>query len=892
MLLLNTKLVVPPVRSSHIQRAELVQKLDKIREYKLALIVASAGYGKTALVSEWIARSSMRAVWFSIDAGDNDPVRFWDYVIAAIQTAYPDIGEQTLTLLHDPHPLPVETILSTLINELSALPDMLTLVLDDYHVIDTPSIHEGLAFLVEHMPAQMRLVMTTRTDPPLPLARMRVRSQLLELRSADLRFSPPQIDSFFADVMGLTLTADEVSILDRRVEGWIAGLQLAGLALQGKRDTAEFITSFAGDHRYVLDYLGDEILDRQPQALQQFLLQTSVLERLNADLCDSVTGTADSRSVLDFLERHHFFVVALDENRQWYRYHRLFADFLQHRLGLNYPDHAKELHQRASLWFERNGLQSEAIGHALAAEDYDRAAELVQGIAELLIWRRAEHTTLLGWLTALPDRVLQNYPRLYLYHAWVLYLTNQMSAAVQRIADAEHALNSTGGSPDPLITGMLAAVHSTLTGVHQQFPETLTLSRQALELLPEEAVSWRCMAAINLGVTCAAIGDVHEAVEVLSYAMELSQEIGSAFAMLSAFWHLSSLQTTQLFLHAAENTCQQLEYATQMPGLQRYPTSSYVALLLGEIQMERNDLAAAERSLLESAEQMNPESFPLALVRVNIALSRLKALQGDEGSEHFFRLAEQLERMSRLQGRATVLSLARARRWLEQGNLDAVEAWAAENRLGLDDQFNYHREGYYLILARLYLAIGNQTDKALYLLERMVKQAEASQRKGSLIRALILQAVAFHVGRDSQKAVESLARALSLSEPEQPVRVFADEGQPIALLLEKVLEMQRRGQLAVPVSSDYASRLLAAMGKRHPSPITPPPPVGHVADALSQRELEVLRLLTEGMDSTEIAERLVIAVDTARKHIKNIYSKLGVHSRWEAIKHADVYNLL
>ena len=431
MLLLNTKLNVPPVRPSHVQRVELIRKLDKLREYKLALIVASAGYGKTALVSEWIAQSPMSVVWFSIDAGDNDSVRFWDYVIAAIQTVYPDTGEQTLTLLHEPMPLPVETILSTLINELSALPDLLTVVLDDYHVIESPTIHEGLAFLVEHMPAQIRLIMTTRADPPLPLARMRVHSQLLELRSTDLRFTPPQIATFFTDVMGLTLTTDEVKALDTRVEGWIAGLQLAGLALQGKSDPAEFIASFAGDHHYVLDYLGDEILDRLPDAMQQFLLQTSILERLNADLCDTVTGAAESRSALEYLERNHFFVVALDDKRQWYRYHRLFADFLHHRLGLKYPDRVKELHQWASHWFEQNGLQAEAISHALAAHDHERAAELVQGIAELLIWRRAEHNTLLGWLTVLPDSVIQIYPRLYLYHAWVLHLTNEMSAAKQ-----------------------------------------------------------------------------------------------------------------------------------------------------------------------------------------------------------------------------------------------------------------------------------------------------------------------------------------------------------------------------------------------------------------------------------------------------------------------------
>lgn len=892
MLLLNTKLNVPPVRQSHVHRIELIQKLDKLHEYKLALIVASPGYGKTALISEWISQTPLQVVWFSIEAADNDPVRFWDYVIAAIQTVHPHIGDKTLILLHEPQPLPVETILSTLINELSAFPDLLTLVLDDYHNIETSAIHDGLAFLVEHMPSQLRLIITTRTDPPLPLARMRVRGQLLEVRSSDLRFLPQQSATFFTDVMGLTLTPGEVEALDSRVEGWIAGLQLAGLALQGKVNRAEFIASFAGNHHYLLDYLGDEILDRQPEAINQFLLQTSILERLNAELCDTVTGSVDSRAVLEYLERNHFFVIALDDNRQWYRYHRLFADFLHHRLKLKYPDHVKALHQRASRWFESNGLQTEAISHALTAQDNERAAELVQGIAELLIWRRNEHNTLLGWLTALPDSVLQQYPRLFVYHAWVLHLTNQMSAAKQRIRDAENALNHTN-STDLLIEGMLSAVHSTLTGLHQQFPETLTLARQALEHLPEDAVSWRCMAAINLGITYSYIGDVLEAAEVLSYAMELSQEIGSSFAMLSAFWHLSSLQTAQLNLRDAEYTCQQLEHATHMPGLQTFPTSGYVALLLGEINMERNELDSAEPYLLESTEQINPESFPIALLRAYVAMSRLKTLQNDvEGAEHYWHLAEQLERMIKLQGRVTLLSIYRARRWLEQGHLDAVERWAMENQLGLDDEFSYHREGYYLILARLYIARGDSYDKALYLLDHMVKRADDSQRNGSLIRALILQALAFYASDDSPKSIASLSRALSLAAHEQPIRVFVDEGQVMAQLLKKILDIQSKGQLANSISTEYIADLLKALGKHSPAPTTTRRAVGHRADTLSERELEVLRLLADGLESNEIAERLVIAVDTARKHIKNIYGKLDVHSRWEAIKHAQTFNLL
>lgn len=891
MLLLNTKLVVPPIRRSHVHRVELIRRFDELHEYRLALIVAPAGYGKTALVSEWILQSSLRVVWFSIDMGDNDPVRFWDYVIAAIQSAYPDVGHKTHSLLHEPQPLPIETILSTLINELLALHDALTLVFDDYHCIETSAIHDGLAFLVEHMPAQIRLIITTRIDPPLPLARMRVRNQLLELRSADLRFLPHQIEAFFAGVMGLSLTSDEVEALDTRIEGWIAGLQLAGLALLGKIDKAEFIASFAGDHHYILDYLGDEILDRQPDAIQQFLLQTSILERLHADLCDTVTGGEESGAVLEYLERNHFFVVALDDNRQWYRYHRLFADFLHHRLKLKYPDRMRELHQRASYWFELNGLQSEAINHALIAQDNERAAELVQGIAELLIWRRGEHNTLLGWLSALPDTVFQVYPRLYLYHAWVLHLINQMSVAKQRIHDAEYTLNHTKGN-DPLITGMLSAVHSTLTGLHQQFPQTLMLSRQALEYLPEEAVSWRCMAAINLGVTLSYIGDVLEAAEVLAYAMELSQEIGSSFAMLSAFWHLSSLQTAQLSLLDAEIACQQLEQATHMPGLQGFPTSGYVALLLGEIKMERNQLDSAEAYLIESAAQINPESFPIALLRAYVALSRLKTLQNDrEGAEHYWQLAEQLERMGKLQGRVTLLSSYRARRWLEQGNHDAVERWTEENHLGLDDDFSYHREGYYLVLARSYIARA-RLDNALYLLDRMVKRADDGKRRGSLIHALILQALAFHASSDSREAIASLSRALSLAQSEQPIRVFIDEGQAIAPLLKKIFDMERKGLLEHSISPDYLAHLLTALGK----PISSSAPIrrmaGHRADVLSERELEVLRLLADGLESNEIAERLFIAVDTARKHIKNIYSKLGVHSRWEAIKHAETFSLL
>ncbi|MCC7450747.1 MAG: helix-turn-helix transcriptional regulator, partial [Anaerolineae bacterium] len=777
--LLSTKLYVPPLPPARVKRAHLIQKLNRGMQpgCKLILVSAPAGFGKTSLLSEWIAQAKINSAWLSLDEGDNDPVRFWDYCIAALRGCYPQIGEQALTLLHEPTPLPIASILVTLINEINTLTEPFAFVLDDYHAITTPAIHESLAFLIERLPPPMHLILTTRIDPPLPVARLRARNEIVELRAADLRFTPAESNEFLKRMTGFDLGEQATAHLEARTEGWIVGLQLAALAMRDQDDPAEFIATFAGDNQFILEYLGEELLDRQPESMQRFLMQTSILERFSGELCVAVTGQPNAQAILGELHKANFFIFALDDKRRWYRYHQLFADFLRHRLQQHFPDAIADLHRRASIWYEQKGYPGEAIYHALAMRDFERAAYLVESVAEFLIWRRAELYTLLGWLGSIPDEVFRVHPRLCLYHAWVLYLTSRLQESVQRIREAEAAI-AQSGLQDDTVRGVLAAVKSTLTGIHQDFPGAIATSQQALQLLSESHVSWRCMAAINLGVSYASIGDMTEAFKALTLAMELSQEVGSAFALLSAFWHLATIQTAQLRLSEAEHTSRHLTQLAEAPGLQRFPVNGYIALLLGEIMLERNDLIAAERYLIESAGQINPEGFPMALLRCYTVLVRTKFAQGDTHSaSEWLERAEQLAGLFKLKNRSNALGAYPGWHYLREGNLTAAWQWAQDNHLGIDDEFSYSREPYYLTFARLLIRAarndpaGQYLQDALHLLNRLIQHAESSGRTGSLARALVLKALAVDVSGDLAAAVQTLAQALVLTEAEQCIRV-------------------------------------------------------------------------------------------------------------------------
>ena len=499
--LLETKLYVPKWRDGLVPRPRLIDRLDQEIERKLTLVSAPAGFGKTTLLAEWLAAppaSERPAAWVSLDQSDNDPAFFWAIFITALQTVQSGVGESALSLLHSPQPPPIESLLTTLINEINAIQNGFALILDDYHVIDSPSVHSAVTFLIDHLPSQMHLVIASRADPPLPLARLRVRSELTELRAADLRFTPDEVAAFLKQAMGLDLSAGDVAALEARTEGWVAGLQLAALSMQGREDVAGFIRTFAGDDRYIVDYLVEEVLQRQPKRVRSFLLQTSILDRLSGPLCDAVTGQDDGKGMLEALDRGNLFVVPLDDKREWYRYHHLFADVLQAHSMAEQPDRVLTRHRRASEWYEHNGSPADAVRHALAAEDFERAAGLVELAAKAMLGSNQE-PTLLEWLKALPDELVRARPVLSVYYAFASMSRAELEAAEARLQDAERWLDATGDTserPEAQSTemvvadeeglrslpGSIAIARAYLAGALGDVPGMLKHSRRALDL--------------------------------------------------------------------------------------------------------------------------------------------------------------------------------------------------------------------------------------------------------------------------------------------------------------------------------------------------------------------------------------------------------------------------
>src|SRR5438874_873562 len=520
--ILATKLYLPPLRPNVVSRPRLLERLNEGLHRKLTLIAAPAGFGKTTLVSEWVAfieRARTRTAWLSLDEGDNDPARFLAYLIAALQTIAATIGDGVLGVLQSPQPPPTEAILTALLNEITTLPDNFVLVLDDYHVIDAKPVDMALTYLVEHLPPQMHLVIATREDPQLPLARLRARSHLTELRAADLRFTASEAAAFLNQVMGLSLSAADIAALEDHTEGWIAGLQLAALSMQGHHDVAAFIRAFAGDHRYIVDYLVEEVLQRQPEPVRRFLLQTSILDRLSGPLCDAVTGQREGNARLEALERGNFFVVPLDDTRHWYRYHHLFAEVLSAQLLAEQPDQVATLHRRASAWYEQHGSTVDAIRHALAAFDFGRAADLVE-LAVPAMRQSRQEATVLGWLKALPDELIRSRPLLSAAYAQTLLVSGQLEGVEARLSDAERWLDTTADRSEMVVVD---------EEEFRRLPEAMRTYEQALQLAMERgAPVLRGAADMYVGMSelLRERNDLHAAMQHLLRSTELGEHTG------------------------------------------------------------------------------------------------------------------------------------------------------------------------------------------------------------------------------------------------------------------------------------------------------------------------------------------------------------------------------
>jgi LuxR family maltose regulon positive regulatory protein len=906
--LLETKLYVPRSRRGLVLRPRLSEPLERGAASKLVLVSAPAGFGKTTLLTEWLAArpavlaGERLAAWLSLDRGDNDPASFWAYVIAALRTVASGVGENALALLDAPQPPPIETVLTVLLNDLGAVAGEIVLVLDDYHVIDARDVQDGMAFLLDHLPPRLHVVIASRADPALPLARMRARGELAEIRAAELRFTADEAAAYLNETMGLQLTAQDVAALEGRTEGWIAALQLAALSMQGRDDVAGFIAGFTGDDRYVVDYLAEEVLARQPEPVQAFLLQTSILGRLSGPLCDAVTGQGGGKGMLEALDRGNLFLVSLDDRRRWYRYHHLFADVLQARLLDEQPGQVPGLHRRASEWYEQNGDLSEAVGHALAAGDFRRAAGLVE-LTIPAMRRTRQEARLRGWLEALPDEVIQVRPVLSVYFAGILLISGEFEGIEGRLRDAERWLEpATGDREEPLIPSaemvvadeeefrrLPATIELYRAGqalARGDAPGTVRHAQRAIELALDDDHLCRASAAGLLGLVYWGSGDLEAGHRAYSACVEGLRRAGFVADILGCSIALADIRSTQGRLGEAMRT---FEQALQLAGEQGGPVLRGTADMyvgMSEIARERDDLPAATQLLLRSQDLGEQAGLPQNRYRWRVAKARVRQGEGDLGGA--LDLLNEAERLyvGDFFPNVQPVPALRARVRIAQGRLGEALGWAREQGLSVDDDLSYLREFEHITLARLLLArdqgegAERSAHEAARLLERLLRAAEEGQRTGRVIEILVLRALAHQALGDIPAALGFLRRAVTLAEPEGYVRVFADEGAPMAALLRAAAKQGPR--------QDYVRRLLAAAsGIEHKGPTGQA-----LIEPLSEREVDVLRLLGSELDGPAIARELMVSLNTMRTHTKNIYAKLGVTNRRAAVRRGAELSLL
>ena len=887
--LLATKLHAPRARAGLIKRPRLTARLAAGMGRRLVLLSAPPGYGKTTLLCEWLSESRpgvepramvpTRVAWLSLDSDDNDPALFLSGVIAALETVEDGAGAGARALLQSVQPVPQKAVLISLINAMASFGTDTALVLDDYHLIEAHAVHDALDFLVENLPRQVHVVVAGRRDPPLPLARLRAGDQLVEIRAEDLRFTVEEAALFLNEAMGLGLQPDDVRALESRTEGWIAGLQLAAASIRDRGDTPGFIRAFTGSNRYILDYLAEEVLDRQTPSVREFLVRTSILDRLCGPLCDAVAKRTDGKAVLEKLELSGTFLVALDQERNWYRYHALFAEFLRSCLAAG--EETQALHRHASEWYGANELYPEALKHAFAAGDTQDAALLVERAARQTLLR-GQTRTLQTWLSALPAQMIRSRPRLCVASAWV-------AVASGRLDDAESFLSF--ASREAEIQGEVAAVRALSAVLGGETEAAIELSRLALEHLAEDDLFLRGLVAENLGLAYDTLGNVSEAGEAHTRARAIGQATGNRLLASMAAGQLADLKVLQGKLHqAADSFRQALREATEPDIL--YPIAAMLYSGLGRVLYEWNDLENADRNITAAIEVGRRMDSADTETTCLIYLAHVRQAQGDgRGAREL-----ELQAQDAMQGKfvsGTTLRVAKAhdaRLAMKLGEVDAAQAWAQGHltRLGDGPAYpGYLRQLESTTLARVLLAQG-KPERAADILTPLLQPAEASGRTGDLVELLVLSARAMDASGTSEQAAALIQRALALAEPEGYIRLFLDEGPPLKTLMSRSLfQFRKKPQAGHARLIAYIARLLATFSGK---------PADHaqraVAEALSARELEVLTLIAGGCSNGQIAEKLFISLGTVKRHVNNIFGKLEVGSRTQAVARARTLGLL
>jgi LuxR family maltose regulon positive regulatory protein len=904
--LLATKLHVPRTPPGFLSRPRLVQQLEKGLARELVLVCAPAGFGKTVLLADWSQVGKRPVAWLSLDAGDNDPVRFWRHAIATLDRLRPGIADQVGSLLARPGLASVDGVVTALVNELATAHGDALLILDDYDVIHAEQVHRSLMVLLEHPPPGLHLVLASRSDPPMPLARMRGRGQLAELRSTDLRFNSEEAAALLRMSVGSALDDEAAATLAARSEGWAAGLQLAALSLRGQVDISGFVTAFSGTHRYVLDYLTEEVLGGQPEPVRTFLLETSVLNRLSGPLCDAVTERAGSQAMLEEIEHSNLLLVPLDEVRGWWRYHHLFADLLRARLHQQEPLRVQELHRNAATWSEAHGLSDDAVHYALAAADPVWAAQLIERHADARILR-GEVATVRRWLADLPANLAASRPRLLLVRTLLSLLTGQVEPVESLLERAERFADSADDPFEPSVGKAASALANVpaaialdrahLAELRGDADRAIHFGQQALDLIGDRDSMLGSIAEARLAVAYWLGGRLGDAERGLSASIEGWQAAGEHYLAVRGCYYLGLVHRAQGRLDAALRTYERaLEIATPREG-PALPAAGAAHVGIAEVAYQRDELDVAMRHVTDGIEICRQLPFTQPLATGLVTLAWIRQATGDaDGALDAVSEAEQVPASPDLADLLNLVPVQRARLLLSQGNVPAVAQWIEERGLSVDDEVSYPREPAYLLLVRFLLAT-DAADRALGLLARLDADAAAHDRWGSLIEIHALRALALAaVGREVDGS-KALAEAVRLASPQRYIRVFVDEGEAMGRLLGRLVaagmdQQPITGRLSMNGLARIARAFDAATAHRPGTGTTGGVRLPPLVVTLSEREQEVLRLLAAGKQNQEIAEELYVTRDTVKKHVTHILDKLGVSNRTQATVRARELGLL
>ncbi len=922
--LLVTKFTIPPLHSALLPRSSLLEILDQSCTVPLTLLLASPGFGKTTLLSVWANQRTSQVAWVTLDNQDNDPTRFWAYVIAALRhsgSRLSTVGESAEALLHSSQPSFLTGALTSLINELAAHAQDTIVILDDYHLIGEPAIHESLQFVLDHLPPCLHVLLASRSDPPLALARLRVRRQLVEIRETDLRLDRAEAASFLTQVMNLSLTEEEIGHLAQRTEGWVAGLQLAALSMRRHPDRSSWISAFPGSHRLILDYVQQEILEPLPEGLQRFLLQTSVLDRMNAEVCQRLSGEPASQQMLESLERAHLFLVPLDEERRWYRFHTLFREVLLARLQATQPEQMTHLHREAALWYQQKGWSHEAISHAKASQDFWFVAELLESCVERL-HLQGEFKTLLTWIKFLPQEVLRAHPRLATNYLLAFNMLSPFSngeeqeylnllwATVEQTLQREDQALLEEAERDQLHHRMmiLQAWNVGKQALADGNVEQLNNLAEPLQHLSlDDDIVWRQQLEGSIAMAARLAGNFPPMVTALQEMRKMTRMAQDRYQEVQALWGLIGALIALGQLSQARDYCEELSQLVNCLG-GPLPVAAYPDLFQAQLAYEGNQLEEAKSAALIAIEKTTPLQYLDILMCAYEVLIRVCIAQGDlSGAEQ---AVQEMERANQSAGIPLFhpwIESLRAHLWLAQGHLTQAADWA-ERTSNQQDTLFYNHESAYLALARVYLT-QQRYPQVMQLLTALLSSAEQVARVGSMIAILALQVTALQASGATQEALRVLLRLLTATSPEGYLRVFLDAGEPMQQALQALLipESGQQQDFSIPPAlASYASIILATFaGEQHPlvqqksiSPVSkalpqsPTQAAQRLLEPLTPREQEVLYLLAEGASNQEIARQLVISFATAKKHVASILSKLGAENRTQAIAHARSLSLL